>query len=162
MPSYFYGPISKYHIIREPTTLSTNYILYSLFAVPQAAYPPESIPDHVVDVRDVAKACVLAMTAAKPQSTHPRHRRILLCSGTFSWKEVAVVIAQTYPHIQNRVVDRGEPMELSKRGSAQIDVSMAGDILGWREYIPWQTTIKDAVASLLETENQWNGSVIKP
>lgn len=157
LPTYFYGPFSKFHVIREATTLSTNYILYSIFARPVASYPPESIPDHVVDVRDVAKACVLAMSPRASSSTTPSRRRILLCSGTFSWKEVSAEIARAYPEIKNRVVEAGEPKELLKRrGAAQIDVSMAKQLLGLDEFIPWQTSVKDAVECLLETENQWN------
>lgn len=142
--------------------MSTNYILYSLFARPRASYPPESIPDHVVDVRDVAKACVLAMSATGSLSTTaPASRpRILLCSGTFSWEEVSAEIARTYPEIKSRVVDAGEPKEpLKRRSAARVDVSMAKQLLGLDEFIPWQTSVKDAVACLLETEDQWNPQV---
>ncbi|GJJ14537.1 hypothetical protein Clacol_008802 [Clathrus columnatus] len=155
LPAYFYGPFSKFHIIREPTTLSTNYLLYSLFSRPRAVYPPELIPDHVVDVRDVAKCCVLAMSTPKPESPTIPHRRILLCSGAFSWRDVATEIAQSHPGIKDRVVVDQEA-DSAKRPAARVDVSMAHQVLGWNEFTHWKVFVKDAVASLLETEKQWN------
>ncbi|KAF8582158.1 NAD(P)-binding protein, partial [Ramaria rubella] len=153
LPPFIFGPISQGQVILSPSLdLSTNRFIYLLISGENAAYPPKMAP-QCVDVRDVARACVLSLNT-KPAVVGER-RRILLSGGSFSWKQAAKHIAAVKPELKGRLVDRGEAA-MEEVPAAVIDINEARETLGLMEFIPWERSIEDAVDSLLHRERMWS------
>jgi nucleoside-diphosphate-sugar epimerase len=106
-----------------------------------------------VDVRDVAKAHVLAMTAPKASN-----KRILLVSGLFSPQLVVNTIRECFPDLRDRVTE-GDPAQILPQGvkSTGWNVSRSYDVFGedWT-YRTLKESLTDTVEDLLRHENQWN------
>ncbi|KAF8578920.1 NAD(P)-binding protein [Ramaria rubella] len=151
LPPLVYGPISPAQVIEGPGNLSSNEFLYSMFAPSGASYHAKLFP-HFVDVRDVARACVLSLQA-KPALAGQR-RRILLCGGSFSWTQAAKHIADVRPELKSRLVENGV-IVVEELPAATLDVSMAKDVLGITEFIGWKRMVEDAVDSMLKKEVLW-------
>ncbi|KAF8583083.1 NAD(P)-binding protein [Ramaria rubella] len=151
LPPFVYGPISPAQVIEGPGNLSSNGFLYSMFAPNGASYHAKLFP-HFVDVRDVARACVLSLQA-KPALAGQR-RRILLWGGSFSWTQAAKHIADVRPELKSRMVDHGAII-VEELPAAALNVGMAKDVIGITEFIGWKRTVEDAVDSMLKKEVLW-------
>jgi len=159
-PVYVYGPFAPGFIIRkgDAGSLSTNGIFYqSVLPAKKTKLPAIQGPiaPLTVDVRDVAKAHILAL-----QSTYPAkyedgsgNKRILFAGPNFTWKDAADYLAATRPELKARLPDTSEVID---HPIATVDTSLAQEILGFGEFIDWKKTVDDTVDSLLEVERQWS------
>lgn len=106
-----------------------------------------------MDVRDVAKAHVLAMTAPKASNKH-----ILLVSEFFSPQLVVNTIRKCFPDLRDRVIG-GKPAQILPQGVKLTgwNVSRSHDVFGkdWK-YRTLEESLADTVEDLLRHENQWN------
>ncbi|EEB98945.1 hypothetical protein MPER_01459 [Moniliophthora perniciosa FA553] len=122
-----------------------NYFIYGLFAGNPKTYIP--IPTgHGVDVRDVAKAHILALTAPG------KDRRFIVCSQVFTWKDISAIIRTERPELANRVPP--EDAECPVQTCAPLDDRSTKEVLGLKEYVPWEKTIVDTVDACLEYEKK--------
>jgi nucleoside-diphosphate-sugar epimerase len=151
-PSYVYGPLGSGQIYNAPAT-GTNQLIYGLIAGapdrPVNGYNPAlRIPPLSVDVRDVARAHVLALKAP-PSPDEPK--RFIVSSSRFTWKEAIEFIAQARPELKGRlpVITGKEP---AVPPFATLDTSATEKILGLRNYVKWQDTILDTIDDLLRVE----------
>ncbi|KAF8523797.1 hypothetical protein BU17DRAFT_63725 [Hysterangium stoloniferum] len=157
LPGFIFGPIAKSQVIKGHSDLSANGYLYTMLAGANASYT-NLFPDHplpFIDVRDVARACVLALsvTPAKPGY----HHRYLLYSGSWSMKEMAQIIGKVRPTTKDRLVERGEgALPLDAKPATKFDTLPAKEVLGLKEFIPVENMIGDTVDSLLEREASWS------
>ena len=106
-----------------------------------------------VDVRDVAKAHILAMTAPKASN-----KRILLVSDLLTPQLVVNIIHKHFPNLTDRV-EKGDPSRILPQGvnPNNWNVSRSLDIFGkdWR-YRSLEESVTDTVESLLRYEDGWN------
>lgn len=105
---------------------------------------------HNVDVRDVAKAHVLALSA--PLEKEVGRKRIIVTSGIIPWADAVEHLRATRPELAGRLPDTSKVI---KRPVGKVDVSKAATILGLTEYIDWKKTVDDTVDSLLAVEREW-------
>ena len=103
-PSYVYGPLGSGQVYDAPAT-GTNQYIYGLIAGapdrPISGYDPAlRAPPLHVDVRDVARAHVLALKAP-PSADEPK--RFIVSSSRFTWKEAIEFIAQARPELKERL-----------------------------------------------------------
>jgi len=153
LPPYIYGPLAPAQVVTVPqTTLSTNRHIYSLIRRPTPAYPPALAP-LTVDVRDVARAAVLALEAKLPHAGE--QRRILLWGSSFTWKQAVQHLASVRPELKGRLVDGGEPEMEEEQPTARLDNSQAKELLGLNEFIGWKQTVEDTVDTILKREHTW-------
>jgi nucleoside-diphosphate-sugar epimerase len=153
-PGYIFGPLGSGQVYSSPATGSNRYI-YGLIAGgapdrPVSEYDPAvRAPPHNIDVRDVARAHVLALKA--PPSDEPK--RFILSSSTFTWKEAIEVIAEARPELKGRlpVITGNEP---PVPPFATFDTSATESILGFKNYVKWQDTVLDTVDDLLRVEKE--------
>jgi nucleoside-diphosphate-sugar epimerase len=152
-PSYVYGPFGTGQVYHSPAT-GTNEFIYALIAGepgrPVPGYDPtvRSPPLHV-DVRDVARAHVLALKV--PPSDEPK--RFILSTSTFTWTEAIEFIAQARPELKMRLpVITGE--EPAAPPGATLDTSATGAILGLKNFVKWQDTVLDTIDDLLRVEKE--------
>ena len=105
-----------------------------------------------MDVRDVAKAHVLAMTAPRASS-----KRILLVSGLITPQLVANTIRKHFPELRDRVAE-GNPAQIYPNGVNPTgwDVSRSHEVFGkdWN-YRSLEESVVDTVRDLLRHEDHW-------
>lgn len=154
LPSFFYGPFapgSPRPAKGDIKAFSTNGFIYGL--LPPAGggqYPPAGLAGHI-DVRDAARGLVLALSAVPRENG--KYKRILLSPPEwFSWAEAVTLIAKERPVLKARLVD---PATAPAGRSNPIDGTLAQEVLKIGEFIPWQTTILDAVDALIGVEQEW-------
>jgi nucleoside-diphosphate-sugar epimerase len=153
-PGYIFGPLGSGQVYSSPATGSNRYI-YGLIAGgtpdrPISEYDPAvRAPPHNIDVRDVARAHVLALKA--PPSDEPK--RFILSSSTFTWKEAIEFIAEARPELKGRLplITGNEP---PVPPFATLDTSATESILGLKNYVKWQDTVLDTIDDLLRVEKE--------
>jgi nucleoside-diphosphate-sugar epimerase len=105
------------------------------------------------DVRDLARAHILCLDA--PPLTDGRHKRFLLSSKTFTWKELADLIRERRPELAHRLPS--EDAVPTPTTYAPLDTSLATEVLGMT-YIPWDETVLETLAAGLRWEEKYKGS----
>ena len=155
-PSYIYGPLGPGQVYDAPGT-GTNEYVYALIAGacgrPVGGYdramrgPPVS-----VDVRDVARAHVLALKLPPSEGSQ---KRFTLSTSTFRWSEAVELLAEKRPELRERLpVVRAEPTDLGP--VATFDTSKTESVLGMKNHVKWQDTVLDTVDDLLRVEKEFS------
>ncbi|KDQ50493.1 hypothetical protein JAAARDRAFT_74144 [Jaapia argillacea MUCL 33604] len=156
-PPFIYGPFAPGSTPAEPTesALSTNSFIYGLL---NGTLPPD-IGRRSVDVRDVARAHVAALTA--PDHTEfpsgQDRKRMLVAAPTLDWRALVQYLGEKRPEIKSRLPIVEEP----PRQLASIDVSRAREVLGLESFTPGEEAILAAVDDLLRLEVEWKRNSLK-
>lgn len=103
-----------------------------------------------VDVRDVARAHVLALKASP--ATEVGRKRIAVVGPGFSWKDAVEHLMVARPEVKSRLPDASEAQTMIV---ASTDTSRARDVLGLDTYIDWKKTVEDTLDTLLAVEKSW-------
>ncbi|POR35614.1 Putative uncharacterized oxidoreductase [Tolypocladium paradoxum] len=145
-------PVPGPHSVNE----TNKFAIYSFLDGTHRAIEPVLFPFyHFVDVRDVAKAHVLAMTA--PGASN---KRILLVSGLITPQLVANTIRKHLPELRDRVAE-GNPAQIYPKGvnPTDWDVSRSHEIFGkdWT-YRSLEESVVDTVRDILRYEDQWSAT----
>jgi nucleoside-diphosphate-sugar epimerase len=131
--------------------MGTNGYVYGLIAGEPGRPVPEYdiIPPLSVDVRDVARAHVLALKV--PFSDAPK--RFILSSSTFTWKEAIELLAEARPELKGRlaVITGKEP---PVPPFATLDTSATAVILGLKNFVKWQDTVLDTIDEQVRLEKE--------
>ncbi|TFK24588.1 NAD(P)-binding protein, partial [Coprinopsis marcescibilis] len=150
LPGFVFGPYAD--ILPPPASkgeLGTNGFPFGLI---NGNIPPVS-PPWVVDVRDVAKAHLLAFELPG-EPGNVEEQRFLVNAGNYTWKEAAAHLKQVLPQeIAAKVTDPETIPDLPGVPST-LDNTKAKAQLGI-EFIAPEKTIEDAVLSLLEVQKTW-------
>ncbi|KLO17162.1 NAD-P-binding protein [Schizopora paradoxa] len=155
-PSLVYGPPTGIHIpscdLRAP---STQFLLYcNLFKMPGGGGAMPPVPPLHVDVRDIAKAHVLALTAP-PASKVGGHKRIPLSAPSFHFDQAIEHLAKVRPDLKDRLADQSAGGDAMPKGMASVDETRVKEALGFEEFIPWQKTVEDSVDNFAVLEKEW-------
>ncbi|THU82068.1 NAD(P)-binding protein [Dendrothele bispora CBS 962.96] len=146
LPPAIFGPLVPNYPLTSRASIGTNDIIYQLFLSGPENYP--NIPfGHMVDVRDIARAHLAALSASPVPG---RNKRLIVAYGTFTWKALADLIRKERPEVADRVPREDAP--IVPQGAAPLDTSFAKEILGMDQYIGWEETMLAAVDVLLEFE----------
>jgi len=152
-PSYIYGPHGPGQVYDAPAT-GTNRYVYALIAGapgrPVGGYDRASRGAPLnVDVRDVARAHVLAL-ALPPSPGTPK--RFIVSTSRFTWSEAVALLAERRPELKGRlpVVDAAATLG----PFAKLDTGKTESVLGLRKYVEWQDTVLDTVDDLLRAEKE--------
>jgi nucleoside-diphosphate-sugar epimerase len=153
-PSWVYGPLGSGQVYNSTAPGSNRYV-YGLISGasgrPVSEYEPAtSVAPLSVDVRDVARAHVLALKVP-PSADEPK--RFIVSSNRFTWKEATEFVAQARPELKGRlpVITGKEP---PFPPFATFDTSATENILGLRNYVNWQDTVLDTIDDLLRVEKE--------
>lgn len=110
----------------------------------------------VIDVRDAARAHLLALTA--PLSVEPGvgRKRILVAGPQFMWRDAVEHLRVSFPALaeKGRLVDVGTGKNVRDLKTMRFDTSRAQKVLGLTDLIPWEKTVDDMVASILKAESE--------
>lgn len=153
-PGFIYGPLGSGQVYYDTPATGTNRYVYALITgEPDRAVaghdPAVRAPPLNVDVRDVARAHVLALKV--PPSDEPK--RFVVSSSRFTWKEAVELLAKARPELKGRlpVITGKEP---AVPPYATLDTSATSAVLGLKNYVNWQDTILDTVDDLLRVEKE--------
>ncbi|KAI0246725.1 NAD-P-binding protein [Lactifluus subvellereus] len=162
-PSYTYGPLGRGQVYNNPAASGTNRYVYALINGapdrPVGGYDPAVRgPPLNVDVRDVARAHVLALktttstsTTAPSGSLSDTPKRFIVSSSRFTWKEAIELLAAARPELKGRLpVITGKEPPVGPFATLDTGATEAG--LGLKNYIRWQDTILDTIDDLLRVE----------
>ncbi|KAK7022948.1 hypothetical protein VNI00_016838 [Paramarasmius palmivorus] len=152
IPPLVLGPfLANYPYPSDPIGLGTTAFAYEL--ITGGPEGPNSYPTnpmgHIIDVRDVAKAHVLALDTPPIPG---RHKRIIISAGIFTWKDAAEVVRKAHPELEPRLPSANAVPPAQT--DAPLDTSFASEVLGLKEYIPWQESILAAIEMCLQYEEQ--------
>jgi nucleoside-diphosphate-sugar epimerase len=152
-PPFFYGPFAE--TFNAPPTpnysaLSTDLYIYRLLN-PIGVFPAS--PGYV-DIRDVAKAHVLALTSP-PTSAVGRKRIPFASPHGFDFGAVVSLIAEKRPELKARLIKATAPTLPYDR--TPVDFDRIHQVLGIDkdEFRAIEDTMLDAVDSLLALERAW-------
>jgi nucleoside-diphosphate-sugar epimerase len=153
-PSYVYGPLGSGQVYNTPAPAS-NALVYELISGapgrPVGGFDPAvRLPPLNVDVRDVARAHVLAL---KLPPSRDELKRFIISSSTFTWKEAVELLAQARSELKERlpVITGKEPPVAP---GATFDTTATETILGLKNYVKWQDTILDTIDDILRVEKE--------
>ncbi|KAK0449771.1 uncharacterized protein EV420DRAFT_1646768 [Desarmillaria tabescens] len=143
-PGLTFGPFPPgfEQLLPEPNykSLSSNAYLYALLR-PDNVHFPVYLQNGAIDVRDVARAHLLAL-----ESPPARRKRFAIVSPhQSSYKTALEILARERPALKYRLADQ-------RRLQAKIEKSIG---LKTDSYIPWAQTVLETVDSLLAIENHW-------
>ena len=153
-PSYIYGPVGTGQVYNSAGT-GTNAYVYGLISGPPGRPvggfdPATGVPPMSVDVRDVARAHVLALKVP-PSPDAPK--KFIVSPNTFTWKEAVEFLAQARPELKGRLpVITGKEAPVAR--GAIFDTSASERILGLKNYVKWQDTIVDTIDDMLRLEKE--------
>jgi len=152
-PPYVYGPLGRGQVYNAPAS-GTNQDIYALIDGapdrPVSGYDPAVRPPPLsVDVRDVARAHVLALKVPPSDEV----KRFIVSSSSFTWVEAVEFLAQARPELKGRLpIITGDVPPVPP--FCTPDITMTESVLGLKDYIKWQDTILDTVDDMLRVERE--------
>ncbi|KDQ27592.1 hypothetical protein PLEOSDRAFT_51149 [Pleurotus ostreatus PC15] len=151
-PPFFYGPFAptqKFPTF-DASALSTAGMLYRLLS-PDGPYPPNA--DHI-DVRDVAKAHVLALKSP-PSSVVGRKRIIIASPHGLNFASLVDFIAEKRPAFKDRLTRKAPPK--LDRDRVPLSFARVEQVLGLREsdFHNLEDTLLETIDQLLVLEAGW-------
>ncbi|THH07413.1 hypothetical protein EW145_g3401 [Phellinidium pouzarii] len=157
-PPYLYGPltagtkVAKADLGQYSTPgMFHQKVLQDPNSGKQLEFPQFPSP-VTVDVRDVAKAHVLALTS--PPSSKVGQKRLLIGGPNWSYRDAVQLLEKERPELAKagRLAGLGET---KRRTITTIDSTRLKKVLGFKDFIPWEKTILDMTDNLLEIEKSW-------
>ncbi|KAK0203508.1 hypothetical protein DFS33DRAFT_1332036 [Desarmillaria ectypa] len=155
-PPFNFGPFAPgfEYLVPEPDlgALSTNESIYALLRPGNTEFP---IAPGAIDVRDAAKAHVLALQS-RPSAEVGRKRFAIVSPHNSSYKDALAIIAKERPELTGRLTDITLAPEWPSY-TLPVEWQKIEDVLGLKadSFIPWDKTILDAVDSLVRLEGMW-------
>ncbi|KAH6904568.1 hypothetical protein BKA70DRAFT_1373387 [Coprinopsis sp. MPI-PUGE-AT-0042] len=154
LPGLVYGPYAS--CLPSPsrrTQLGTNAFPLALL---RGTNPPMT-PPWVIDVREVARAHVLALELPPRDDNigHGQAKRFLVNGGNLAWKEVAQQFRDTFPDLQERLTNPENVQALPGKASS-LDTTRAKEILGVGSFIDPKKTMDDAARALMAIPELWD------
>ncbi|KAG6914692.1 hypothetical protein DXG01_015877 [Tephrocybe rancida] len=145
LPGFVYGPYADHFPLPTASQLGTNGMIYGL--VSGGTVSP--IPPFVVDVRDVAKAHVLALNVPrKPLG----EKRYIANGGNLNWKEAIAHLNKVRPTITTATVDAFAALP---GPASTLDNTYTTEELKFGAWIKPEDTIVAAADALVALSKTW-------
>ncbi|PIL25659.1 hypothetical protein GSI_11409 [Ganoderma sinense ZZ0214-1] len=137
--------------------LGTNGLIYQLIAGEPGRALPLQLPPFFCNVRDVARAHVLALGLPKlVAGADVWGKRFLVAGpGEILWADAVRTLLAERPTLKDRLPTLENPPPLPGPLST-IDTTRAREALGVKEYVGKDETVLETVDALLELEKTWN------
>ncbi|THU95301.1 NAD(P)-binding protein, partial [Dendrothele bispora CBS 962.96] len=148
LPPTILGPYVPNFPINSRDNLGTNDLAYSLIVNGTDSYSQATRTGYMIDVRDAARAHLLALSAGPIPG---RDKRFIISARSFTCKEFADFYRKERPELKDRL-PREDVEQGFKQTSAPLDVGFAKDVLGMKEYIDWKETALAALDATLILE----------
>nr|GAT49322.1 predicted protein [Mycena chlorophos] len=156
-PTWVFGPLAPGFeaIVPSPegvmTTFSSNGFIYQLLRADNKNYP---YVRGAIDVRDVARIHIAALTAPTPNGK--RIRRVVTVSPyDSSFQEAIKYIYDERPELRGRLADPESAPKWEAYRVHGVDFDVLERDFGFSKFITWKETVLDAVDRFLEVEESW-------
>nr|GAT49312.1 predicted protein [Mycena chlorophos] len=157
-PTWVFGPLAPGFeaIVPSPegvmTTFSSNGFIYQLLRADNKNYP--YVPG-AIDVRDVARIHIAALTAPTPNGK--RIRRVVTVSPyDSSFREVIKYIHDERPELRGRLADPESVPKWEAYRVHGVDFTVLERDFGFSKFTTWKESVLDAVDRFIEVEESWN------
>lgn len=104
------------------------------------------LPSEYVDVRDVARADLLAF-----QRDSAEGQRLTVSAGKFSLPDIVDILKHTFPQLQGEIAQGRKPESVEEASERRIDTEKTSEILGIT-YRTLKETVYDVTKQILKTE----------
>jgi nucleoside-diphosphate-sugar epimerase len=157
-PPYLYGPATKEFIAGIPTpnlsAISTLINIYKLLNT-EGAYPDYPL---YIDVRDVAKAHIGALSSPPPSSAGRKRIHINSPHDTV-FADIIVAIREKRPQLKDRLT-KVDPPQFPFKKLPSLDLARVKEVTGLTEadFVPVNDTFVESIDSILELEKQWKAN----
>jgi nucleoside-diphosphate-sugar epimerase len=156
-PSWVFGRhVPGFELLAGPkptmTPFSSNGWMYGLIRPNNTLFPPNG---GFVDVQDVAKAHILALSSkSSTQKGVGRKRYVLLATESVSYKDALEWIRSERPELKDRVPNVEAPVYPL---DPVIERQGLEDNVGFRtaEYKCWKESVLESVDSIVKIEKYW-------
>ncbi|CCE90912.1 SDR family oxidoreductase TDEL_0C00230 [Torulaspora delbrueckii] len=148
-PTYVFGPQLFDEDVKDKLNTSCELINSILKNNPQVEYLLENFKGHFVDVRDVAKAHLVAF-----QKDEAIGQRLLTTNGRFVYQDLVDIINEDFPQLKGKVIV-GKPGAGKQLYGTFPDVNntRSKEILGF-EFISLHKSVHDTAAQVLKKEGK--------
>lgn len=118
---------------------------------------PQPAAAITVDVRDVARAHILALTAPLASEVGPK--RLIVAGPSMTWIDSVAHLRKVMPELEHRLPKIADgAAERDPLPVMSFDVSRTEEVLGLGEYIDWRKTAEDTAKCILEIEKSWEAA----
>ncbi|KAJ7578262.1 hypothetical protein C8J56DRAFT_835946 [Mycena floridula] len=149
-PTWIYGPFARGFKVPTPnyTAISTNLYIYRLLTS-TGQLPPG--PNHV-DVRDTAKAHVLALKSSRDVG---KKRLIISSLYGFNYARFLEIVREKRPELAQRLTKA--PLPEKEAEGIPFDVHRLEEVLGFTrsDFTSFEDTVLDTVDDILALEQEW-------
>ncbi|KAJ7575110.1 hypothetical protein C8J56DRAFT_1007805 [Mycena floridula] len=155
-PIYLYGPFTEEFQLPTPnySAMSTNLEVYRLLSV-TGIFP---VTPAYTDVRDVAKAHVLALKSPISSESNIGRKRLIMGSlDSFDYASVLAFIRENRPELAERLTKTAIPVVDKRALKLPFDAQRLEDVVGFKkeDFTRLETTLLDTIDSLLAKERSW-------
>ncbi|KAG5349869.1 putative uncharacterized oxidoreductase [Termitomyces sp. T112] len=145
LPGFVFGPYADHFPLPKESQLGTNGFIHGLVS----GAPLTPIPPFIADVRDVAKAHVLALGVnRKPLG----EKRYIANGGNFTWRQAAAHLNKVRPEIKTAAIDAFADLP---GPASKLDTTHTTQQLNFGTWIPTEKTIEDAADALVALKKTW-------
>ncbi|CAL9728541.1 NADPH-dependent methylglyoxal reductase Gre2p [Monosporozyma unispora] len=149
-PVYVFGPQQFDSDVSAKLNTSCEIVNSLIHSSPESSFDPAGMYGGYIDVRDVAKAHLLAF-----QKEETIGQRLILHGGKFSSQDIADVLNEDFPQLKGKI-PVGKPhtgvLGVGEKG-VTVDNSKTKQILGFK-FISFRQTIHDTAAQILKHEGK--------
>jgi len=154
-PPCVYGKFVEGYPTPSVDSLNANGFIYELLK-PDGKFPPFPVIEQV-HTKDVARAHILALTAAQLPSNSGGKKRFILSSGRMPWLEAVEYLKIQRPELSSRLVKVSEETKKAMPASHfKLDTKLAEEVLGMKpeNMINWKETILEVVDWVIDWEKK--------
>ncbi|KAI5959234.1 GRE2 [Candida theae] len=151
-PGFTFGPQLFTSEVKDELNTSSEVINSILKLKPGDSIPP--FKGGWVDVRDVAKAHIVAFENPKAQN-----ERLLLIAGGFTEQSIVDLINAKFPQLDLPKGEPGTADDVLKTKLATVDNSKTKEILGFK-FIDLGESVIDSVQQILDAKKSKGGSAL--
>ena len=149
-PVYVFGPQRFDEDVKAKLNTSCEFVNSLIHSAPDSPFDPAGITGGYIDVRDVARAHIMAF-----QKDETIGQRLILRAGKFSNQDIADILNEDFPCLRGKI-PVGKPntgvLGVGEQGCV-VDNSKTKKILGF-EFIDLRKTIHDTAAQILKHEGK--------
>lgn len=148
-PVYVYGPQMFDEDVKDHLNTSCE-IINSLIHTPADSKLDENLHAEYIDVRDVAKAHLLAF-----QKEETIGQRLGLCGGKFDAQDIVDILNEDFPQLKGKIPTGDNPGRGASvtNTSSTFDNSKSKKILGFK-FITLHKSVHDTAAQILKKEGR--------
>ncbi|KAG6853183.1 hypothetical protein C0991_006293 [Blastosporella zonata] len=145
LPGFVFGPYAEHYPLPTAAQLGTNGWIYSIVA----GGTPAFIPPFIVDVRDIAKAHLLALNVPRKPIGEKRY---IANGGNLTWPQAVAHLNKVRPDIKTAPIEKFGDLP---GPASTLDTTHTEEDLNFGEWIKPEDTIVAAADAIVALQKTW-------